>query len=156
MDLHKIENFERLHGVLFPPIDSLTATECAALASRMKQKLGVDVHASDLELVNALDAKQQVLDGIDADDPGFDLAAACPHPVTPGEPVLINWYRFDDVDRLEFGFVRSFLSDLWYPSSDDIDIFDEQLSWVVSISHHGVVKRVTFGEVDRGPWAPEE
>ncbi len=31
----------------------------------------------------------------------------------------------------------NFFSDIWYPSLDDIEIFDLNLNWIVSVRHYG-------------------
>ncbi len=29
--------------------------------------------------------------------------------------------------------------DIWYPASDDIDLFDSTLDWILSVSHSGLI-----------------
>jgi hypothetical protein len=56
--------------------------------------------------------------------------------VTQGNAFL-NWYRFDKVDELKFDDLCEVFDDLWYPSSDDLDILNPNINWVVSIEHFG-------------------
>jgi hypothetical protein len=55
------------------------------------------------------------------------------------ENVYINWYKFDDIDIVKLQDLNKYFFDIWYPGSDDIDIFDESLSWVISVRHDGSV-----------------
>jgi len=55
------------------------------------------------------------------------------------EFVYVNWHRFDRVDKIMFLDLCKYFDYVWYPESDDIEIFDEDLSWMVSISHGGQV-----------------
>jgi hypothetical protein len=51
--------------------------------------------------------------------------------------VYINWYQFDNIDKMHFGDLSNYFDDIWYPESDDIDIFDDTFLWVLSIYHYG-------------------
>jgi hypothetical protein len=64
--------------------------------------------------------------------------------VTSSETIFLNWYRYDDVDEMRLADVTKFFEDIWYPSSDDLDIFDESLRWILSIRHDGEVKYVNL------------
>lgn len=51
--------------------------------------------------------------------------------------VLVNWYRFDDIDSLDLDDLSRHFGDIWYPSVDDIEVFDESCRWFLSVSHDG-------------------
>jgi hypothetical protein len=59
--------------------------------------------------------------------------------ILPPEYVFVNWYRFDDVDEIKFADLESHFTDIWYPSSDDIEVFDSSLKWLIAVSHDGSV-----------------
>ena len=55
------------------------------------------------------------------------------------ETIFLNWYRFDAFDEMLFSdFIKCF-DYIWYPSADDLDIFDQSLSWILSIDHDGSI-----------------
>ncbi len=56
--------------------------------------------------------------------------------------VLVNWYRWDEVDEFQTTDLCRLFGDIWYPSSDDIDIADPALRWIVSVAHDGGVSVV--------------
>ena len=53
--------------------------------------------------------------------------------------VYINWFRFDNIDQMKFNDFSTYFYDIWFPSVDDIDLFDESYSWIVSIRHDGMI-----------------
>jgi hypothetical protein len=54
--------------------------------------------------------------------------------------IYINWSRFDDIDEMSALEFSAVFHDLWYPSSDDIEIFDQGQKWVLLIRHFDVVQ----------------
>ena len=63
--------------------------------------------------------------------------------IKPNLQVYLNWYSFTDIDILNIIFLDKYFFDIWYPISDDIDIFDESLNWFLSIRHDGNVVLLT-------------
>ncbi len=62
------------------------------------------------------------------------------------DSVYINWYRYDEIDEMKLCNFSKYFGDIWYSSADDIDIFDEAFTWMVSIRHDGVVSEVDISE----------
>jgi hypothetical protein len=56
----------------------------------------------------------------------------------------VSWYRVDQIDEIAFDDLATWFDDIWYPNSDDLDICDDTLSWVVSINHEGDVNWIRF------------
>jgi len=57
----------------------------------------------------------------------------------PLPELFVNWGRFEEVDAFQTVDVARYFSDFWFPVTDDIDLFDASVNWVVSIRHDGVV-----------------
>jgi len=75
----------------------------------------------------------------------FDLRRVlCSIEIVPEDHVYINWYRFDKLDRMAVDDLAQYFDDVWYPSSDDIDLFDSTLSWVLSVTDEGYIRFVKF------------
>jgi hypothetical protein len=141
----KMDNFRPDPGQAFPPFRALSRAECRVLRDRIASKVGVPATASEAELVRRIDdlAGQQIAPP--AVDPEFNLGRALMKAgVTSSETIFLNWYRYDDVDEMRLADVTKFFEDIWYPSSDDLDIFDESLRWILSIRHDGEVKYVNL------------
>ena len=53
--------------------------------------------------------------------------------------VFINWYKFDKIDELFIDDLDRYFGDIWFPSADDIDLFDDTLNWIFSMRHDGAI-----------------
>ena len=59
--------------------------------------------------------------------------------IEPLENIYINWYKFDNIDIVKLLDLNNYFFDIWFPNSDDIEIFDDSLSWIISVRHDGNV-----------------
>lgn len=142
MDKFKLAHFERAHpGVSPPAIDALSPPEALAVRRLLASRLGLDQHVSPEDLVTFLDHRQTVMPHVNADGDGFSLSAALrSENIVPAKYVLLNWYQFDELDRVSWSDLSTFFDDIWYPASDDIDIFAASCDWVLSVHHSGTLK----------------
>jgi hypothetical protein len=146
MDEFKIDNLKRSKpGQNFPWFRSLEPQETQKIRQAIRAKSGIETQDS-LALVTELFGMSTAVEGLNADDEGFDLAAAVSHVrIQPGRHVYVNWYRFDRIDCMSFEDLARYFEDVWYPSSDDIDIFDDTLCWIIFIEHFGAVRLLRLG-----------
>jgi len=59
--------------------------------------------------------------------------------ISKEELLYLDWDGFKNVDEIT---VKDFLDNfenIWYESSDDLTIYDENAEWIISIYHFGVV-----------------
>ena len=140
MDQIKLENFRKEYGFKMPIIRSLSAGECLKIRENLLHKFNLD----DVDEFFKID-KFSRFDGFNADEENFDLKAAFRklNIATPNE-ICINFNTFESIDILRFEDFSKFFSDIWYPSLDDIEIFDLNLNWIVSVRHYGAVYHFTF------------
>ena len=138
MDQFKIDHFSKANpGTPFPGFNSLSLQEGSAIRAELATRLGLSNTADGLVVLTKLREKAESIP-LNADDPDFNLVSAfAALAITHSEHVLVNWYRFDRIDRLRFSDLSKFFTDLWYPVSDDIEIFDETVTWVLMVSHGG-------------------
>lgn len=140
MDQHKIENFLEAHpGLAFPVCMHLDESQAGVI----RNAIAKSVDSSDLDglsIVKRLYELNVEVGGFKVDDAAFsietllrDLGVMC------AENVYLNWYRFDDIDLISLADLDQYFSDLWYPNSDDLDVFDDSADWVLSITHYGSV-----------------
>lgn len=119
-------------------IRDLPASEVHTLWSRLCDRLGLNRTVDGLTLMKELHKRRRVIDGCNAHVEGFDLLSCFARVgVMPVERVYLNWYRFDRVDEVRFDLLRRCLDDFHYPASDDLDIFDDRLTWIMMIDHEG-------------------
>ncbi|HYY94287.1 MAG TPA: hypothetical protein VE713_07180 [Pyrinomonadaceae bacterium] len=138
MDQIKIENFAREHpGVAFPTFRTLSAQETERIRGLLAVKLNLPSHIPSLDLVCNLSEKAVTLPKVSAEE-RFNLSSLLKDlGIEARDKVLINWYRFDDVDEISLSDLSLYFDDVWYPAADAIEVFDETLKWIVSIDYSG-------------------
>ena len=140
MDQIKLENFRKEYGIKMPIIRSLSSDECLKIRENLLHKFSLD----DIDEFFKID-KFNKLDGFNANEEKFDLKAAFSELgiATPNE-IYINFNKFESIDILHFDDLSKFFSDIWYPSLDDIEIFDINLSFIFSVRHYGAIYYFTI------------
>lgn len=53
--------------------------------------------------------------------------------------LYVCWDYFYAIDRFDFNDIVKYFSDIWYPSVDDIIIFDDSYKVCMMIRHDGVI-----------------
>ncbi len=98
-------------------------------------------NTSGAELVKIIDKRQTSIKEENAEDDNFSLIELFrKNNISLGKEIYINWYHYDQIDQFKKEDLLNFFDDIWYPSSDDIDIFDEKMENIVSIDHGGFIK----------------
>ena len=140
MDQIKLENFRKEHGFEIPIVRSLSNDECLKIRENLLHKFSLD----DIDEFFKID-KFSKLDSFNADEANFDLKAIFRklNIATPNK-ICINFNKFESIDILHFDDLSKFFSDIWYPSLDDIEIFDINLSFIFSVRHYGAIYHFTF------------
>lgn len=142
MDEVRRRNFEKSHpGVAVPRLDRLSEDEAALLRNRILGSTGLSKGTSNLELTRRVASEATPIAGADPCLPGFDLqrlVSALGIRVT--DLAYVNWHRYDVIDRVSFVDLSRYFSDIWYPDSDDIEVFDESCAWILVVPHSGVVR----------------
>ena len=138
MDSFKIKLYEQEYNKPFPSFKHLTIRECEVI----KKKFFFDFQGdNDLKLVNEIRRNEIYINNFDANnEQDFNIKKIFQHldkDVT--FKVYINWFRFDNIDQMKFNDFSTYFYDIWFPSVDDIDLFDESYSWIVSIRHDGMI-----------------
>lgn len=146
MDQFKVENFHRVNpGKTFPAWESLPPGQCSSLMERIAERVGLQPPVDTLVLVEKLNEMASDVVRLESDTTRLDLQKIFQSlKIESLKRVYINWYRFDDIDMMALLDLRLHLEDIWYPASDDIDIFDDTLKWILSITHYGIVRAVVF------------
>src|ERR1035437_61957 len=130
MDEFKIELFESGNvQKKFPWFRSLSVIECNSIAEIIYDKFGLPSDTKAQEFVNFIDNKQLFIDNFNATD-NFNLSSLFSYiKIEPLDKILINWFHYDKIDEFLFSDLEKYFDDIWFESSDDIDIFDKNLEW---------------------------
>lgn len=51
--------------------------------------------------------------------------------------MFVNWGHFTEIDEFRLSELSPSLHDLWLPPADDIDLFDDTLTWLLNVSYIG-------------------
>jgi hypothetical protein len=121
----------------FPWFRSLDKIEGEELFQKLLKRHEVFESKSLADLVILLWDKKKPVDDMNAEDKNFDLAKVVNSiGIEPNEKVFISWSIFE-VDQVHFTDLVKYFDDFWYPSSDDIEIFDSTQNWVIFVDHGG-------------------
>jgi len=135
MEDFKIELFEQEYEINFPNFVHLSENECLLLINKISKRFDLEIN----NLIQTISLRQSYMENIDAKD-GFNLIETLNSiSILPLPKIYINWYQFDNIDLLDTSDLNKYFYDIWFPSADDIDLFDESLNWLVSIRHDGIV-----------------
>lgn len=141
MEQFKIDHFIDSHkDSSFPNFHTLNAKECRDFCESLKASMEITIESESDNLASEVYKLQHAIDTTNAQDEIFclkDVISFFHADVESIGSVFINWYRFDNIDSMQLEDLSKYFDDIWYPSSDDIDIFDSTIQWVLSITHVG-------------------
>ena len=144
MEPFKIEHYEREFGVgTFIPFRHLSANEASSIFQILKRRLELPEEFDGLQVVRIISQRGTFVYEFNADQDDFDLKQVMNYlNLNVGDKVFVNWYRFDNIDEFRTDDLIKKFSDIWYPSSDDIYVFDSSMNWILSIDHGGYIQIV--------------
>ncbi len=135
----KIKNYERIYGAgKFMQFRHLSESEGQQILQELRRKFHRPDNFDTVALLELLRSKSIVAGNIGTQH--FDLRDIFnKFDLNVPEVVYLNWYRFDDMDEVKTEDLVRDLEHVWYPSSDDLEIIEPHLNWVISIEHFGTV-----------------
>ena len=147
----KIRNYTREHpDEAFPPFRPLTLSDRQDLHRRIIGALKVSADASPHDVARALQARSEYVSELDTDSDAVDWQLAFKGTCLESceGNVYICWGELEDIDQMRAADFRSKLELLWYPSAEDIEIFDEDMKWVILMSHYGTIRQCLLRRAD--------
>lgn len=139
MESFKIELFNKdKPNEQFPDFRHLSKDEELVLQEKLFTRFRFDADRDLKDLVDAIRLIARPIGKVDCER--FDLLQTIKaQNIDCEDKIFVNWYQFDDVDEFRVSDLSRCFFDIWYPSSDDIEIFDSTCSWQLSVRHDGVV-----------------
>jgi len=115
------------------------------------KRMKLDQETSPAKLIYELYKRHKLLKGIYADTENFNLNNVFKKlKIEPDEYIYINWFRFDNIDKMRYEDVIDYFHYLWYPQGpDDMDIFDKTLKWIITIDHSSSVYWIKFASAKK-------
>lgn len=138
MEEFKIEIFLKENpGRCFPEYKTLSKGECDEILRKIVKAFRLK-NAYGFEVLSELNMEYKISNSHNAIDDKFNLTNFFQWlAIEPFESVYVNWHRFDRINSFKFNDLNDNFDYIWYPSSDDIEIFDESFKWMVFIAHGG-------------------
>jgi hypothetical protein len=136
--LNKIKNGENKIE-LFPHFQKVLPQVCSIYKSKVSVKLGFSENESDsIKILKFLREKSVPLYNINAELDSFNFKLLISE-LKISEPkfININWNNFEDIDKFKLIDFSNNLKYIWYAGPDDIEVFPDDLSWVISIDAIG-------------------
>jgi hypothetical protein len=142
MEKIKLDNFEKEHHAYnFPEYVTLSKNACSVVVQSLQEKFNLTNISDGLMLVKAINSLAKPCKVLSYVGENFDIIAFLNDcGIDAADDVYINWHRYDKIDQLNRDLLARHFYDIWYPDVDDIDVFDDSLSWILSIRHDGYLK----------------
>lgn len=137
MEKFKLDNFRKEYGMEMPVVRTLPSGECRAIRQGILQKMKVDSLAGFFRKVETEFITVENAGAEDEEIEWHKILGQLGIPV-PRE-VYLNFGNFETIDVMLFKDFCKYFSDVWYPSSDDIELFDRTGTWIISIRHYGAL-----------------
>jgi hypothetical protein len=153
MEKFKIENFERERGEgSFPLFRSFTGSELTGVYMSLMKRLALPESTSRSSLDRKIYAASKIIGEIDLDNISATfLAIVFKLGMDSSRLVYLNWGRDEELDEIKFEDLLSNFDDIWYPHADDFDIIDQDLNWVISVDHDGMVRLLQLKKTHSHP-----
>jgi hypothetical protein len=141
MQAFKIDNFLRDHpGALPPRFETLTDSEASELSQTLLLKTGRPT-AQPADVIRWFAERATPLGDIDLEKNQIALLELVERAeIMPGPALYVQWGLLRDIDRFQSDDLSAYFYDVWYPSADDIEVFDDTLAWMMFIRHYGGVE----------------
>ena len=141
MQEFKIENFLRENPGASPPhFTPLTDAEVQDVAERLMIAAGRPKGTPE-EIISGLLQEAVPLEGVNLDKEETPLHEVFKKAhISPAPVLYVEWGALRNIDRFHTDDLDRHLYDVWYPAADDIEIFDDTLSWLIFIRHYGGVE----------------
>ena len=136
MENFKIDLFVGEYNEDFPEYSHLSESDCTIIMEKLSESFSVDFSSN---IAKKLDERQFFEESINAKEEFGLIDFLQKINVIPLSKIYINWYKFKDIDFVDLVDMNKYFYDIWFPSADDIDLFDKNFNWIVSIRHDGVI-----------------
>lgn len=141
MDAFKIELFKKENPLSgFPQVTALSSNDMICVRQNLSKKLNVCINTDGKKLLDLLFKNSLFVPNYNACTENFFIADVLNYlKLVPKDEIYINWYRFDNIDIMNFNDFNKYFEHIWFSSADDIEIFDGTYNWILFISHNGSI-----------------
>jgi len=139
MENFKKELFKKEYNTEFPFYYELKDEECIKMKNDIIRRYQIQGKYFD----NDLSEKQFFFDKLNAEDENFNFLNLVKElSLKEDNSIYVTWNSFINVDKFSTKDFFKYFTDIWYPIADDIDITNQNLSWIISIRHDGAISYI--------------
>ena len=145
MEKYKIDLFEKETGNLFPPILKLNKTDCNICYHHFQEM--IHVYNSNVSVFENFQSNALFIEKYNALDENFNILDVFTELKLSSNVIYVDWDEFQTIDKFQTLDFSNYFSDIWFPSSDNIIIFPEDMTILIMIRHDGAIygiKRTGF------------
>jgi len=122
-----------------PQINKFGKHEAEKLFKKLCLKFLLSVNVTKKEFFDYILKNQCLIGNTSQNEKVWNkLKQVCPY-LTNDTFIYLDFYGFGKIERIKFKDFVENIHNLWYPSVDDLTIFDDYCEWVVNIFHYGDV-----------------
>jgi hypothetical protein len=110
------------------------------MLSKLRNGLAIDQNLKGVALVRYIRERSQNLPEFDAESTEFRLQKCFDKiGLSPRANLFINKQHFEEFIEIETQAMDVLFDEIWFPAADDIELFDDTYSWILSVSHDGEI-----------------
>lgn len=141
MEKFKIDIFNNNNNnKSFPFFEIVTEEGCNIIETSVLKKLHFidNDHVTPIEILKYIREKSKLLLNINAQSGDFNFEQLINNLlIEKPDYININWNDFENIDRFKFNDFSNYFSDIWYAGPDDIELFPDDISWIICIDAIG-------------------
>ena len=140
MEQYKLDFFKKDHPNQLLRFVTLSAVECDKVFASFGQFYNIEPKNRN-DIFGIIQSEGRFVDSVNAENENFDLRRLVQEQNIKAMPQYMNvcWDCFHSVDVFDFNDVADFFDYIWYPSADDVILFDESYEVCLMVRHDGAV-----------------
>lgn len=124
----------------FPDVEQVPPKEVQRLRDRISTLVRAEGTPDGPELIKTIRTMSTALEACDANASDFSIREVlAERGLHPTAKVYLNWGPLERLDRMFLDDLDKLFPYIWYPASDDIEVFDHDAKWILSVAHDGTV-----------------
>ena len=140
MEQFKFDFFKKEHSSQTMNVVTLSKAECDKVFASFCSAYNMEKQERN-QVFDIIQDKGIPVNFTNAEDKNFDLSCLISENCKRQLPthLYVCWDCFYAIDRFDYNDIVKYFSDIWYPSVDDIIIFDDSYNVCMMIRHDGVI-----------------
>lgn len=140
MEQFKFDFFKKEHSSQTMNVVTLSKAECDKVFTSFCSAYNMEKQERN-QVFDIIQDRGIPVNFTNAEEKNFDLSCLISENCKRQLPthLYVCWDYFYAIDRFDYNDIVKYFSDIWYPSVDDIIIFDDSYKVCIMIRHDGVI-----------------